>query len=497
MRWLRNLSISFKIIGTFCLTVSLIVGIIISVWGSLSAVDATLKEIVDSRQPAPHAIRDLDSQMQLAVTSLLFYVISKTQSDAESFHAKVKMVRLHLRRFRTLPTVRSDSTAEEAAAHIEAELDAIVRIGDQVTNVPEQGRKGMLGSGDGGIDAALGRSELELRLSRISKAVDGLAVAQETAIRQAGDTLLRTVEHRKAAGLIVGGLLSWGLTRLITGPLGRASRAMSEVASGEGDLTRRLPIDADDEVGRLAASLNAFMERIHELVRRSGQATGAVISSVVVSNEIAGQIADRVVVQRADTEQVAAAMTEMAGSIAEVARSAEAARQATLIAGESAEAGRRVVDATAASIQDLAAELDSAAQASNSLNTESAAIGGVLDVIKGIAEQTNLLALNAAIEAARAGAAGRGFAVLPRRQGLPLRARGHLPPGVRPGTLILRGCRAALRTPAGYAGPGGTPHPSAQPHPGDRGTQAGRLPAARRGMLRAAPIALRGHRDAT
>jgi len=116
--------------------------------------------------------------------------------------------------------------------------------------------------------------------------------------------------------------------------------------------------------------------------------------------------------QRRETEQVATAMNEMAATVQEVARNASEAAGAASHADNEAGAGRAVVRETTASIENLAHEVESAAQVVQQLANDSESIGAVLDVIKGIAEQTNLLALNAAIEAARAGEQGRGFAVV-------------------------------------------------------------------------------------
>jgi methyl-accepting chemotaxis protein len=116
--------------------------------------------------------------------------------------------------------------------------------------------------------------------------------------------------------------------------------------------------------------------------------------------------------QRAETDQVATAMTEMNATVHEVAKSAASASQAADSADGAANEGKQVVDAAVREIEGLAAEVENAAGAIGTLAAETESIGSLLDVIKAIAEQTNLLALNAAIEAARAGEQGRGFAVV-------------------------------------------------------------------------------------
>ena len=116
--------------------------------------------------------------------------------------------------------------------------------------------------------------------------------------------------------------------------------------------------------------------------------------------------------QKVETDQVATAMNEMAATVQEVARNAEEASEAALMADQQAREGDRVVGEAIAQIERLAAEVDHSSEAMSQLKAESDKIGSVLDVIKSVAQQTNLLALNAAIEAARAGEAGRGFAVV-------------------------------------------------------------------------------------
>ncbi|MGV6394120.1 methyl-accepting chemotaxis protein [Pseudomonas caspiana] len=116
--------------------------------------------------------------------------------------------------------------------------------------------------------------------------------------------------------------------------------------------------------------------------------------------------------QRSETDQVATAMNEMAATVQEVARNAEQASHAAVSASKEARDGDAVVAKAVLQIEKLATEVGHSKTAMDELKQESNKIGGVLDVIKAVAEQTNLLALNAAIEAARAGEAGRGFAVV-------------------------------------------------------------------------------------
>jgi methyl-accepting chemotaxis protein len=129
-------------------------------------------------------------------------------------------------------------------------------------------------------------------------------------------------------------------------------------------------------------------------------------------NQIIQQTHEGAVKQKAETEQVASAVTELVATVTSVASHAEEATQASQNANESTDKGRRLMQETVANIKTLSNDMDQASSVINNVQKEADNIGSVLDVIRGIAEQTNLLALNAAIEAARAGEQGRGFAVV-------------------------------------------------------------------------------------
>ena len=195
-------------------------------------------------------------------------------------------------------------------------------------------------------------------------------------------------------------------------PLGRIRAHLDEIAAGEGDLTRRLPVARNDEFGRLGVSFNAFVDKIHGLVSQSvamAEQLGGAVDEVAEQCRRIDQAMER---QRQETEQVAAAVNQMSAAAQEVAVSAQHASDAALKTDQQSRHARHVVDASSVKIQSLGANLSDAGSALQGLQTDVAAIVTVLDVIRSIAGQTNLLALNAAIEAARAGEAGRGFAVV-------------------------------------------------------------------------------------
>jgi len=210
--------------------------------------------------------------------------------------------------------------------------------------------------------------------------------------------------------VVIGALFLIG--RSIVAPVVDASAAMREVASGSGDLTRRLAVDGNDEVGALAGDFNHFVARTRDMVAAVGQSTTRLATAAGQLTAVTQASRQTAQDQRGETDQVATAVNEMSASAQEVARSAAEAAAAARQADEAAVAGRDVMQRAVTSMQHLAGEIDNAGDVIGRLKQESEGIGSVLGVIRGVAEQTNLLALNAAIEAARAGEQGRGFAVV-------------------------------------------------------------------------------------
>ncbi|MBK1648328.1 methyl-accepting chemotaxis protein [Rhabdochromatium marinum] len=198
----------------------------------------------------------------------------------------------------------------------------------------------------------------------------------------------------------------------VTDPLHKMTQGLQGIAQGNGDLTHRLHVRAQDEIGRASSAFNAMMDNFRELIARVLEASRDLSGAATDLSSITDRTNAGVNHQRNEVDQLATAMNEMSATAQEVARGAQEGAQATSEAKSAAENGTQVVSGTMAKIEQLAAEVQRAADVITELGQDSQQIGSVLDVIRGIAEQTNLLALNAAIEAARAGEAGRGFAVV-------------------------------------------------------------------------------------
>ena len=205
-------------------------------------------------------------------------------------------------------------------------------------------------------------------------------------------------------------LFAWLLTNSITHPIASALEAAETIA--EGNLTHPIKVDGTDEAGRLLLAMQKMQEKLRDtLMRISGSAT-QLASAAEELNAVTDESARGLSQQNNEIEQAATAVNEMTSAVEEVARNAVSTSEASKNATASAGDGRDLVQETVNAIERMSGDVQSTADLIGNLAEESRDIGKVLDVIRGLADQTNLLALNAAIEAARAGEAGRGFAVV-------------------------------------------------------------------------------------
>ncbi|MBC3386740.1 methyl-accepting chemotaxis protein [Pseudomonas sp. SWRI12] len=210
--------------------------------------------------------------------------------------------------------------------------------------------------------------------------------------------------------LLVGVIAAVIITRQITGPLRETLAVVERIASG--DLSQNVNVTRRDELGVLQQGIARMGVTLRDLISGIRDGVTQIASAAEELSAVTEQTSAGVNSQKVETDQVATAMHEMTATVQEVARNAEEASQAAAAADGEARAGDQVVSEAIAQIERLASEVVRSTDAMTVLQQESDKIGAVMDVIKAVAEQTNLLALNAAIEAARAGEAGRGFAVV-------------------------------------------------------------------------------------
>ncbi len=231
-------------------------------------------------------------------------------------------------------------------------------------------------------------------------------IVRDTDAAHAKNLLLMATVLALAFGL----LAAWAITRQIVVPLNQTLKVAERVAAG--DLTQNLVSERRDELGQLQRAMQNMTLGLRELIGGISDGVTQIASAAEELSAVTEQTSAGVNSQKVETDQVATAMNEMTATVQEVARNAEEASEAAVAADQQAREGDKVVGEAIAQIERLALEVGNSTAAMGDLKRESDKIGSVLDVIKSVAQQTNLLALNAAIEAARAGEAGRGFAVV-------------------------------------------------------------------------------------
>jgi methyl-accepting chemotaxis protein len=203
--------------------------------------------------------------------------------------------------------------------------------------------------------------------------------------------------------MIMGGILN---------PLHRMLHILKDIAEGEGDLTRRIPVERRDELGELSLWFNRFIDNVHDIVSQLAQNTVQVSASCEELTLTAEQIATAAEEVASQSGTVATASEEMSATSNEISSSCTEVAASSKRASDTAKGGAAVVQATLVGMQQIALRVKESAGTVARLGERSDQIGAIVGTIEDIADQTNLLALNAAIEAARAGEQGRGFAVV-------------------------------------------------------------------------------------
>lgn len=229
---------------------------------------------------------------------------------------------------------------------------------------------------------------------------------------EANDLLLTSFVLTSIGLTIAVVLLAAYLVAFLMRDLLRVSSALEKIASGGGDLTRRITPNANDEVGMLATNFNLFVESLHGILVKLSDISQQLMAQSNKAAQAARDNSQSVTRQLDEINMVATAVTEMSSATREIADNADHTAKNSEDTLTLSQNGSKQVSQSQNSINSLATEVNSAKQVIEELNTHAQSINSIISAIQGIAEQTNLLALNAAIEAARAGETGRGFAVV-------------------------------------------------------------------------------------
>ncbi|MBV7297893.1 methyl-accepting chemotaxis protein [Enterovibrio paralichthyis] len=208
---------------------------------------------------------------------------------------------------------------------------------------------------------------------------------------------------------LLGGII---LSRMLMKPVNEMLEALKNIASGDGDLTQRLSVQSQDEIGQLGDAFNHFVAKIQDSMKEVIEASNLLRSQTEqIESAIRNSVTETESQQR-ESDMIAAAVQEMSASSTQISQNAADAADATHTATQEVTAAQESLAATVNAMASLRSQIEQSQEMIGTLDNDVDSIASIVDVIRGIAEQTNLLALNAAIEAARAGEQGRGFAVV-------------------------------------------------------------------------------------
>ncbi|GAB7129635.1 methyl-accepting chemotaxis protein [Silvimonas sp. JCM 19000] len=320
---------------------------------------------------------------------------------------------------------KQEAAVQQAAAHLAQELppgeaaDLMRQFADAHKTLGEGYRKGSAAFEQAGFDSTAGDHAVA-GIDRAPTTLLTKAVARIGTDASAIETDAHSLaQHQLYIGIggmctaIVVGLIGFFLltTRSVINPLAQVTRQV-ESLTRDSDFTVRVDASGRDEIGRLGKALNECLAHIQHALQRLSVVSNGLADSARQLDGAAGQLADNAAQHNQHTGSIAAAVEEIAVSLAHTADQAQQAHALSQEAGAHTARSSELFERTAESITGVAGLVGSASGDVNALGQHSSEISTVADVIQSLAQQTNLLALNAAIEAARAGEHGRGFAVV-------------------------------------------------------------------------------------
>ena len=407
---LRNMNIAPRAFLGFACIGALMLFLGIFALNQMSKIRGAAEDITQSSVPSIRALEDF-TQLTLRLRVLSYRLLTNREPDVqqktlEAFELRNQQIRTAQGTYEKLIESREERSAYEEYVRllgqyhqIEERMKSLSRS-NQIEELRTLLNTQLLSNSE----------QINAALTRLLDLNNSMANATNQKAADQYDSAFDLVVALLVLATALTVLFAWLLTRSITLPIAQALDAAEHIA--EGNLTQSIKVDGDDEADRLLRAMNKMQEKLRDTLQRiSGSAT-QLASAAEELNAVTDESARGLTQQNNEIEQAATAVNEMTSAVEEVARNAVSTSEASKNATASAGDGRDLVQETVSAIERMSGDVQGTATLIGALAEESRDIGKVLDVIRGLADQTNLLALNAAIEAARAGEAGRGFAVV-------------------------------------------------------------------------------------
>lgn len=407
---LRNMNIAPRAFLGFALIGALMLFLGVFALNQMSKIRGATEDITLSSVPSIRALDEF-TQLTLRLRVLSYRLLTNREPDVqqktlEAFELRNQQIRTAQATYEKLIESREERAAYDEYVRLLGQyyqIEARMKSLSQANQIDEL--RNLLNT-----ELLSNSEQVNAVLTRLLDINNTMALATNQEAKDQYDLAVDLVVGLLVIATALTMLFAWLLTRSITVPISQALNAAETIA--EGNLTQPVQVDGSDEAGRLLAAMAKMQTKLRDTLQRIAGSASQLASAAEELNAVTDESARGLTRQNNEIEQAATAVNEMTSAVEEVARNAvstsEASRNATASAGD----GRDLVQETVSAIERMSGDVQATATLIGDLATESRDIGKVLDVIRGLADQTNLLALNAAIEAARAGEAGRGFAVV-------------------------------------------------------------------------------------